>query len=173
MTFSPHLAALIRGEIRPGWSPASSWICLTEMLGSPPLGQVKGFFRHQHICLHTPQLPYSQSDQWKCSRNLPGSGVPEEWRSPRPGRPTFMMIYECSQQRQTKHGDTQQLARTSVKANTMQVQNKMAKSSAGEKQGWHKWDGAAKSDVALGEGPPPGRNLSCRTGENQIRHIIY
>lgn len=38
-------------------------------------------------------------------------------------------------QKETKHPGAQQLARITVKANTVQVQNKMAKSSSAEMQG--------------------------------------
>lgn len=80
-------------------------------------------------------------------------------------------------QKETKHPGTRQLART-VKANTVQVQNKMAKSSSGEMQGWHKQDVGGEILTRpsirppLG-GPPYERNISGRTGENQRRHIIY
>lgn len=79
-------------------------------------------------------------------------------------------------QKETKHPDAQQLARTTVKANTVQVQNKMAKSSSAEMQSWHKWDtgGGILTRPSTPEGGRPyERNISGRTAENQGRHIIY
>lgn len=116
-------------------------------------------------------LTWSKPDWWKCL------GILEEWRLPQPGR--YLWLNVPQMQKETKHPDARRLAPITSKRNTMQVQNKMAKSSSGEMQGWHKWDVGAEILTRSSPRPPEGgssiweqRIMQNRRKPKTTRHLL-